>query len=63
MVRKPHESRAEHKRAGHKGGMKTKAEHKERGGKRPAGGHAAEHKMAEVHVHHHHHHHTGGAKK
>ena len=69
MARKPHESKAEHARAGRKGGhAESKAEHAKAGraahhkGTKHEGGHGAEHKMAEVHVHHHHHHHTGGHK-
>lgn len=52
--------KAEPKAAKAKGGRDS--HHKEHHGKEHAGGHGAEHKMAEVHVHHHHHHHHGGKK-
>jgi hypothetical protein len=76
MMKKMHESKAEHRMAGRKGEKKEPEKAKAKGGrdshhKRKAAtkmehgmaGHGAEHKMAEVHVHHHHHHHHGGMKK
>ena len=56
---KNHESKAEHAKAGRKGGHAEGHKEHVKAGHAAHGGHGAEHKMAEVHVHHHHHHHSG----